>query len=279
VDCARRRPRRLTTVFVRFLFPNVLFEPVQKFKAGLPGDYSVGEVDERWKDKFGVWMVRNEEMMYALITTCTHLGCTPNWLPSQNKFKCPATRGAWAGLSFFLFLVETFTGLLLMFYYRPTLEYAYTDIVGLREHVPLGIMREMHRWGAHAMVITVWLHMFRVFMTGSYKPPREFNWSSASSCSCSRCCCRSRATCCRGTSWRSGRSRSARTWRARRRQPEQPGGLRRAGTARSVGCHRLNARSLHGTWSGRKQTQRAGPARRRPPVASVVPACDRRTQR
>ena len=81
------------------------------------------------------------------------------------------------GLSFFLFLSLTFTGLLLMFYYRPTLEYAYNDIVGLREHVPLGIMREMHRWGAHAMVITVWLHMFRVFMTGSYKPPREFNWS------------------------------------------------------------------------------------------------------
>ena len=81
------------------------------------------------------------------------------------------------GLSFFLFLSLTLTGLLLMFYYRPTLEYAYTDIVGLREHVPLGIMREMHRWGAHAMVITVWLHMFRVFMTGSYKPPREFNWS------------------------------------------------------------------------------------------------------
>jgi quinol-cytochrome oxidoreductase complex cytochrome b subunit len=81
------------------------------------------------------------------------------------------------GLSFFLFLVLTFTGLLLMFYYRPVIEYAYADIVGLREHVPLGIMREMHRWGAHAMVITVWLHMFRVFMTGSYKPPREFNWN------------------------------------------------------------------------------------------------------
>lgn len=73
----------------RFLFPNVLFEPVQKFKAGLPGDYSVGEVDERWKDKYGIWVVRTEEMMYALITVCTHLGCTPNWLPSQNKFKCP----------------------------------------------------------------------------------------------------------------------------------------------------------------------------------------------
>src|SRR5580692_2772033 len=81
------------------------------------------------------------------------------------------------GLSFFLFLNLTVTGILLMFYYRPTAEYAYYDIVALREHVPLGIMREIHRWGAHAMVITVWLHMFRVFMTGSYKPPREFNWS------------------------------------------------------------------------------------------------------
>lgn len=80
------------------------------------------------------------------------------------------------GLSFFLFLNLTVSGVLLMFYYRPTAEYAYYDIVALREHVPLGIMRELHRWGAHAMVITVWLHMFRVFMTGSYKPPREFNW-------------------------------------------------------------------------------------------------------
>ena len=81
------------------------------------------------------------------------------------------------GLTFFLFLVETFTGLLLMFYYRPTVAYAYMDIVDLAEQVPLGIMRELHRWGAHAMVISVWLHMFRVFMTGSYKPPREFNWN------------------------------------------------------------------------------------------------------
>src|SRR5438045_6488285 len=81
------------------------------------------------------------------------------------------------GLTFFLFLVETFTGLLLMFYHRPTVAYAYMDIIDLAEQVPLGIMRELHRWGAHAMVISVWLHMFRVFMTGSYKPPREFNWN------------------------------------------------------------------------------------------------------
>ena len=80
------------------------------------------------------------------------------------------------GLSFFVFLTLVVSGILLMFYYRPTVEYAYNDIVAMREHVPFGIMRELHRWGAHAMIITVWLHMFRVFMTGSYKPPREFNW-------------------------------------------------------------------------------------------------------
>ena len=80
------------------------------------------------------------------------------------------------GMTFFLFLVETVTGVLLMFYYRPTLEHAYNDILALRDVATLGILRELHRWGAHAMVITIWLHMYRVFLTGSYKPPREFNW-------------------------------------------------------------------------------------------------------
>ncbi len=81
------------------------------------------------------------------------------------------------GLTFFLFLVEVVTGILLMFYYRPVPEYAYVDMVYLREDISIGVMREIHRWGAHAMVITVWLHMMRVFLTGSYKPPREFNWN------------------------------------------------------------------------------------------------------
>src|SRR3954465_11503277 len=80
------------------------------------------------------------------------------------------------GLTFFLFLELTVTGVLLMFYYRPTLEHAYNDILMLRDVLTLGILRELHRWGAHAMVITIWLHMYRVFLTGSYKPPREFNW-------------------------------------------------------------------------------------------------------
>jgi cytochrome b6-f complex iron-sulfur subunit len=73
----------------RFLFPNVLFEPPQSFKAGFPGEYNVGEVDVRWKDAFGVWIVRDPDQFYAIIAVCTHLGCSPNWLPAENKFKCP----------------------------------------------------------------------------------------------------------------------------------------------------------------------------------------------
>jgi cytochrome b6-f complex iron-sulfur subunit len=73
----------------RFLFPNVLFEPPQSFKAGFPSEYNVGEVDVRWKDAFSVWIVREPEGFYALIAVCTHLGCSPNWLPTENKFKCP----------------------------------------------------------------------------------------------------------------------------------------------------------------------------------------------
>jgi quinol-cytochrome oxidoreductase complex cytochrome b subunit len=79
-------------------------------------------------------------------------------------------------LAFYLFVVEMVTGVLLMFYYRPTVQWAYRDILALRDVVSLGILREMHRWAAHALVIVVWLHMLRVFLTGSYKPPREFNW-------------------------------------------------------------------------------------------------------
>jgi len=77
------------TMMLRFFFPNVLFEPVQTFRAGYPEDYEAGEVDWRWKAKYATWIVRNDEGIYALSTTCTHLGCTPNWLAAEQKFKCP----------------------------------------------------------------------------------------------------------------------------------------------------------------------------------------------
>ena len=79
----------------RFMFPNVLNEPPQQFKAGFPNEYGMG-VDERWKEKFGVWIVRTPDDLvqrasgfYALLVTCTHLGCTPNYLSAEGKFKCP----------------------------------------------------------------------------------------------------------------------------------------------------------------------------------------------
>ena len=70
----------------RFFFPNVLFEPPLTFKAGYPEDYIIGAVDERFKESFGVWLVRNSEGIFALSTVCTHLGCTPNWLGAKP---CP----------------------------------------------------------------------------------------------------------------------------------------------------------------------------------------------
>ena len=81
------------------------------------------------------------------------------------------------GLSFFLFLGLTVTGVLLMFYYVPSVERAYEDMLALETDVRFGLlMRNLHRWMAHGMVLTVLLHMMRVFYTGAYKPPREFNW-------------------------------------------------------------------------------------------------------
>jgi quinol-cytochrome oxidoreductase complex cytochrome b subunit len=76
-----------------------------------------------------------------------------------------------------LFGVLAFTGILLMFYYVPSVERAYSTMKEIQLSVPLGqFTRNMHRWSAHAMVLVGVLHMARVFYTGGYKPPREFNW-------------------------------------------------------------------------------------------------------
>jgi cytochrome b6-f complex iron-sulfur subunit len=79
----------------RFMFPNVLNEPPQQFKVGFPADFGMG-VDERFKESNGVWIVRTVDDIeqhasgfYVLNTTCTHLGCTPNYLAAEAKFKCP----------------------------------------------------------------------------------------------------------------------------------------------------------------------------------------------
>ncbi len=81
------------------------------------------------------------------------------------------------GLSFFLFILLTVTGIFLMFFYRPTAAAAWPTVRTLETAVTFGsLVRNMHRWAAHLMVLTVFLHMSRVFYHGAYKAPREFNW-------------------------------------------------------------------------------------------------------
>lgn len=75
---------------LRFFFPRVLFEPPSKFKVGRPSEYAMGSVSTQYKAKYRIWIVRKENgRFFCLHAKCTHLGCTPNWLGVQNKFKCP----------------------------------------------------------------------------------------------------------------------------------------------------------------------------------------------
>lgn len=77
----------------RFMFPNILIEPPSKFRVGFPGDFAPGSVSDKFKAQFGIWVVNAEyegqTQIVALKTVCTHLGCTPNWLEAEQKFKCP----------------------------------------------------------------------------------------------------------------------------------------------------------------------------------------------
>jgi len=82
-----------TLAMARFMMPNVLIEPPSQFKIGPPSDYPPDTVTTKWKAEFGVWIINTvyngDRMVYALSTVCTHLGCTPNWLEGEQKFKCP----------------------------------------------------------------------------------------------------------------------------------------------------------------------------------------------
>ncbi len=82
-----------TVASVKFMFPNVRREPPSKFKVGFPDAFPAGQVQTKYKAQFGVWIanaeVNGEQQIYALKSVCTHLGCTPNWLEAEQKFKCP----------------------------------------------------------------------------------------------------------------------------------------------------------------------------------------------
>ena len=77
----------------RFMFPNVLAEPPSRFKVGFREGFPSGKVETKYVAQYGVWVVNSDvagqQQIYALKTVCTHLGCTPNWLEAEQKFKCP----------------------------------------------------------------------------------------------------------------------------------------------------------------------------------------------
>lgn len=129
-----------------------------------------------WQSMFPGWPWRGTSRDRAL-----HIAGNI-WLhlhPTKIRLRALRLTYTWGlgGLSFLLFLVLTLTGVLLMFYYRPTIGFAYQDMKDLEFVVTLGkFLRNAHRWSAHAMVVIVILHMVRVFLTGAYKKPREFNW-------------------------------------------------------------------------------------------------------
>jgi cytochrome b6-f complex iron-sulfur subunit len=75
-------------MFLRFFFPRALYEPKTKFRIGYPSDFGFG-VDTKFQNQYRIWVVRNTEGIFVISAICTHLGCTPDWKASENKFKCP----------------------------------------------------------------------------------------------------------------------------------------------------------------------------------------------
>jgi cytochrome b6-f complex iron-sulfur subunit len=78
----------LAAAMARFFLPRAIFEPSSVFRIGFPADYALG-VDTKWQQQYRIWVVRNSERLFVIYARCTHLGCTPDWKASENKFKCP----------------------------------------------------------------------------------------------------------------------------------------------------------------------------------------------
>ncbi len=75
-------------MFLRFFFPRTLYEPKTVFRIGYPSNFGYG-VDTKFQKDYRIWVVRDAEGLFVIYARCTHLGCTPDWKPSENKFKCP----------------------------------------------------------------------------------------------------------------------------------------------------------------------------------------------
>ena len=74
--------------FIRFFLPRSITEPSSTFKIGFPGDYALG-VDTKYQQQYRIWVDKTSDRLFVVYARCTHLGCTPDWKASENKFKCP----------------------------------------------------------------------------------------------------------------------------------------------------------------------------------------------
>ena len=75
-------------MFVRFFLPRSILEPSSIFRIGAPAEYAIG-VDTKWQQQYRIWVTRTSDRLFVIYARCTHLGCTPDWKASENKFKCP----------------------------------------------------------------------------------------------------------------------------------------------------------------------------------------------
>jgi cytochrome b6-f complex iron-sulfur subunit len=75
-------------MFMRFFLPRAIYEPSSVFKVGFPGDYALG-VDTKYQQQYRIWVDKTSDRLFVIYARCTHLGCTPDWKASENKFKCP----------------------------------------------------------------------------------------------------------------------------------------------------------------------------------------------
>ena len=128
-----------------------------------------------WRSIFRIGIPRDARDRVAVVLSSVFLHLHPARVSAASiRLRRTYCLG---GLALLAFVILTVTGLLLMFYYRPTPEHAYGDIEDIVHVVPFGrFLRNLHRWAAHAMVLLVIAHMARVFHAGAYRPPREFNW-------------------------------------------------------------------------------------------------------
>lgn len=143
---------------------NLLVDLWNAFKASRIGQIIVGE---------GMPTAKRQEV--AIVANNFFLHIHPSKV-HKGSASFTYTYGL-GGASLLMFIILTLTGVLLMFYYRPSIPTAYHDMQDLSFVVPFGkILRNLHRWSAHAMIVLVGLHMWRVFVRGAYQKPREFNW-------------------------------------------------------------------------------------------------------